>query len=397
MTERDVLLGFVHERARLRVGPLPRSGPNPREALEQVLVAALSKQPCKVSFSGGRDSSAVLATALDVARRHGLPEPAAFTLRYPGTVGTDEDQWQQAVIAHLRPADWQVVEIDARSAELLGPVGTASLRANGLLWPPTLHLENGWLARAQGTTIITGEGGDEVLGPHRATPLRTAAQLLRHHPRDLDLLLLRRVVREAAPAGARVTAARRRMSRTGYLSWLRPPFRDEALTQVASLTARVPWSWSNSLRGHLGMPALVLALANRDWLAAAYGARFIHPLLDPGFVDAVARHGGPLGYAGRTDAMRRIFGDLLPPAVLARSTKAAFNKAYNGSATRSFAEAWDGTGIDPRVVDIGTLRTLWLAEQVHAGTNALLQAAWLATNAPNPGPAGQPAGDQGLG
>ncbi len=161
MSARDVLFGFVGGEQPHHLEDLRVRGPAPRAALEGILAEELSQQRCLVSFSGGRDSSALLAVALDVARRHGLPEPAAFTLRYPGDAGAEESAWQQLVIDHLRPAAWEIVEVAPGSAEFLGPVGTASLKSNGMLWPPALHLETGWLGLCAGTTIITGEGGDE--------------------------------------------------------------------------------------------------------------------------------------------------------------------------------------------------------------------------------------------
>ena len=57
---------------------------SPRAALEAVVLRALLRPPCLVSFSGGRDSSLVLAIASDVARRHGLPLPVPATNRFPG-------------------------------------------------------------------------------------------------------------------------------------------------------------------------------------------------------------------------------------------------------------------------------------------------------------------------
>jgi asparagine synthase (glutamine-hydrolysing) len=62
---------------------LPQSPAAPvRDALENAMLPALRRSPCFVSFSGGRDSSAVLAVAVEVARRHGLPEPVPATMRF---------------------------------------------------------------------------------------------------------------------------------------------------------------------------------------------------------------------------------------------------------------------------------------------------------------------------
>src|SRR5215212_1324990 len=53
----------------------------PLEALEEAVLPALTQPPCLVSFSGGRDSSSVLAAATRAARREGLPAPVPVTLR----------------------------------------------------------------------------------------------------------------------------------------------------------------------------------------------------------------------------------------------------------------------------------------------------------------------------
>ncbi len=47
-----------------------------REAIERAVLPALQRQPCLVAFSGGRDSSAVLAVAALVARRPGWRSPS---------------------------------------------------------------------------------------------------------------------------------------------------------------------------------------------------------------------------------------------------------------------------------------------------------------------------------
>ena len=163
MSERDVLLGFVSGAPPRHLERLPPSGPTPRALLEQILAEELSRQTCFVSFSGGRDSSGLLAVALNVARRQGLPEPVALTLRYSENSDTEESAWQRLVVDHLRPKAWEIVEVAPDAAEFWARPGVASLRANGLLWPPALHLETGWMGRASGATVITGEGGDEIL------------------------------------------------------------------------------------------------------------------------------------------------------------------------------------------------------------------------------------------
>jgi asparagine synthase (glutamine-hydrolysing) len=77
--------------------------------------------------------------------------------------------------------------------------------------------------------------------------------------------------------------------------------------------------------------------------------------------------------------MSALFGDLLPRAVMERPTKAVFNRAFLGALTREFARDWDGTGVDPALVDIDRLREEWLSERPSALSGALLQSAWLGT------------------
>ena len=76
-------------------------GSTPLEALERELLPALLRPPCMVSFSGGRDSSAVLAGAVNLARREGLPPPIPVTNVFPDVREADEHQWQQHVVRHL--------------------------------------------------------------------------------------------------------------------------------------------------------------------------------------------------------------------------------------------------------------------------------------------------------
>ena len=66
---------------------LPETAATPRAAFEAAILPGLRRSPCLVSFSGGRDSSAVLATATAVARREGLPLPVPITHRFPSATG----------------------------------------------------------------------------------------------------------------------------------------------------------------------------------------------------------------------------------------------------------------------------------------------------------------------
>ena len=56
---------------------------HPLQALEDAMLEPLQRGACFVTFSGGRDSSAVLAVAARTAERQDLPAPVPITLRFP--------------------------------------------------------------------------------------------------------------------------------------------------------------------------------------------------------------------------------------------------------------------------------------------------------------------------
>ena len=65
--------------------------------------------------------------------------------------------------------------------------------------------------------------------------------------------------------------------------------------------------------------------------------------------------------------MRYLFGDLLPDAVLSRTTKASFNQTRWGSFEREYARNWSGEGIDPDLIDAEKLRAAWLSDDPPPG------------------------------
>jgi hypothetical protein len=89
--------------------------------LERAIARALRRSPCLVSFSGGHDSSLILAAATKVARREQLP--AAVTWRPDGAPAADESAWQEAVVAALQVSDWIRLAADD-DLDFVGPVVT---------------------------------------------------------------------------------------------------------------------------------------------------------------------------------------------------------------------------------------------------------------------------------
>jgi len=366
--------GWCSEHSDVDVGSSPTG--TPLAAVEGVLRPLLGSGPMMVTFSGGRDSSALLATACALARREGLLNPVAVTLRYPGVPTADESTWQERVVRHVGVADWLRLDLQPDQADLFGAVPLGSLRRHGLLWPPLLHQLASWLPAVSGATVVTGEGGDEVLGPRRLTLLRRALREYRHHPTHIRPQDVRSVLAPLAPSPLRQAAARRQQIAVPTV-WLQPDTALELARRVAADEAAEPLSWRRALLQHPHRRCLVYGEANRDLLGAEHGVRFVHPFLEPTVISALAHHGGPMGYAGRTDAMRKIFGSLLPDEVSARTSKARFNQAVIGPLSRQFLASWDGEGVDRSAVDVDGLRAAWAAELVPAGTMALAQAVWL--------------------
>lgn len=361
--------------------PTPAPGPraaSPRAALDRVLVPCLTNQPCYVAFSGGRDSSGVLAAATVLARREGLPDPVPVTEVYPDVPESDESSWQETVIRHLGLRDWMRLEIREEN-DLLGEVARDSLSRRGLLWPPPLHIKTTLLGQLQGGTLVTGEGGDEVLGDRRVAALARAVRV----PASVSSLgRARAAAIVLAPAMLRRQRIRRRLNGRDLQPWLRPHIREQHYGLLAQDLASEPLRASGSLRWLLRRRASVLTAGNYEQLAREHGMTLAQPLLDPPFVTAMADAVGGWGLRSRTEAMDLLFGHDLPAAVVARTSKAYFNRAYIGDATRQFARTWDGTGVDPELVDAQRLRQEWLSEFPSSISTLLLHSAWLGSAQP---------------
>jgi hypothetical protein len=353
--------------------PLPAaSGQSTRAALEDEVRAALVRPPCVVTFSGGRDSSAILALATLVARREGLPEPIAHTWRFPDVPTTHESEWQELVIAHLGLRDWERPSF-SEELELLGDVATAGLLAHGLLWPPNLHLHVPALDSARGGSVLTGWDGDRALGGRRfARAQAVLHRRVRPEPRDVlrvGFALAPRPVRHRVRNGASKFAAN--------FPWLRPSARRELIRR--SLAIPSPRRFHRWVAAYARERYLRVAVLNLAVVAAERDVTARHPLASARFLAALASEGGAVGMgATRTEVMRALFADLLPDEVLTRRTKAEFGRALWGPRSRAFAADWDGSGIDPELVDQEALRTAWRSENPLFGSGGVLQAAWLA-------------------
>lgn len=350
--------------------PLPaHDGRSARATFEGALEALLRSGPCFVSFSGGRDSSAVLATAVHVARREGLAPPIPITLRFPGVASTVETEWQEQVIRHLGVGEWERIEL-TDELDFLGPMAQACLRRHGLLWPPNAHFHVPMFRLARRGCVLTGLDGDGLLGAWRWA--RAQAVLSRRvRPRPKDALTVGLAL---APPWMR--GRLRRHSRPP-ITWLRRAAAEEFDRLWARESAGEPRRWDRRLRWYAGRRYLFLAKRSLAALAADEGTQVAHPLSDPAFLAALSHEGGRFGWGDRTQTMAALFGDLLPRAVIERPRKAEFGRAFWRAEARSFAAAWDGTGVDAEIVDADKLREAWRADNPVFGSVTPLQIAWL--------------------
>lgn len=342
-----------------------------RGALEDAIRPWLGRSPCLVGFSGGRDSSAMLAVATTLARREGLAAPVPITIRFPGVTDSDESRWQELVVRHLGVEDWVRLDIDDE-LDYLGPRATQLLRRHGVLWPPYFHYEQLLLERAAGGVLLSGHDGDGVFGTYPWAGLRG---LLRRErpPRRSDLLPL---ARRLAPAPLRRWEARLHHL---PLPWLRPEIRLAVETRFALELAGQPRRWDRWVPWLAQRRSITLGLSTIDLMAGECGTQAAHPFLDPRFLAALAREGGALGWGERTEVMQGLFSDVLPVEVLGRCAKSSLGGGFWRRGSRSFAAAWDGRGVDEEMVDPAALRTAWTARRPKLGALALLQSAWLAS------------------
>ena len=347
----------------------------PAGALKAAVVTALAEGLCLVSFSGGLDSSLVLAAATHAARERSLPDPVPVSVRFQRFPPADESRWQERVIRHLHLADWQRNEA-GDELDTIGPVATQVLRRHGVLYPANTFFHSPLLEQGRGGTLLTGFGGDDVFTNWSAQ--RTVDVLLRRERPELaDLFRLAQI---AGPRRVRRRVLRARLRRYSP-PWLRPQARSEFLERWISEELSEPRRWDRRVAWLARQRYVAVTRHSLDLIASDAGAKIEHPLLAPRFLAAVASAGGRTGWGDRSRALRALFAHLLPADVLARRDKARTGGALSRSYTRAFAENWQGGTFDPELVDEDALRYEWFKLEPGFGALHLLQAAWLASEA----------------
>jgi asparagine synthetase B (glutamine-hydrolysing) len=354
--------------------------PDVRAALEGTIRPALRRPPCFVAFSGGRDSSVLLAVAARLATREGLAPPVALTARFPGAPATDESAWQEGGISAVGLEGWERLSLSAEEVEALAPRVRERLLRHGLLYPPNAGLLLALLDRAGKGSLITGLGGDELLGAWRH---RGAADVLAGR-RPLGRGAIRALLRPLVPRALLRQRAARSPSRHGVPGspWLTPPAARAQARSLAAELAEEPHAWDARVRWKARRRRLALTRESLERVSKDTGTLFVHPLLDPRFAQALASAGGRRGFGDRTATLRALFGDMLPRELLERPTKAHFDEVFWGPATRAFARQvlLDGRLAVAELLDRAQVAAAWSAERPPAVTLLLLQASWLATS-----------------
>jgi hypothetical protein len=351
--------------------PLPRVEGDPRRVLEEVVLEALLRPPCVLGFSGGRDSSTLLAVATRVAAREGLDPPVPVTQTFPDLPETDEREWQELVARHLGIGDWLRIE-QRDELDILGPIARPVLERFGPTYPSNSHFVVPLLERANGGTLMTGIDGDTLFGGWRWQRLADVARGVAR-PRTHDLITAAHRLSPMAVQRWRL----RRAEAARPVQWLAPGARDRWREEIVRVLRVQPRSFGRYVSRLAGARYLALSRRQLDLYAADAGARVVHPFADPRFLAAVARWGGTHGRGSRTSIMVAVFSDVLPEPILTRGTKARFDRAYFGPHARAFAEEWDGSGVDPDLIDIEGLRAELASEAPASGVHSLLQWLWL--------------------
>ena len=349
--------------------PEPVPGRSALAALEDAILPAVARPPCIVTFSGGRDSSLVLAVAARVARREGLPLPIPATVRFLDMQGSEESSWQELVLEHLNLVERITIEVRT-DFDLVGPLAGKLLRRHGILWPLNVYLQASLLPPAREGSLLTGLMGDALFGGGRWFAVNEVLGG-RRKPVARDFLRLGLAL---APRWLRARVMERRVE---AFPWLRAGARKAFIALKSQAEASAPWRWDRWIEHLSHRRAWRIAKESMDQVAAAENALHLEPLADRSFLASLARTGGRYGIGDRTGIMRALFSDVLPDQVLSRSDKAVFGSAFVGPETKEFAWAWKGGGIDSTIVDPDALRAAWLGERFNTRAALLLQAAWL--------------------
>ena len=370
----EVACGLVLD-PRRRPAALPAAPPGdtPRAALEQAILPALRRGPCVVSFSGGRDSAAVLAVAAHVARRESLPLPSRSPTASPDAARADES-WQEAIVAHLRLPDWVRLE-HGDELDCIGPVArarAAAPRPAVAVQRPLPRADDRAGARRLGADRRSaatrrcrrrrGRGPGTVApgarGPSRATRCGSATPLApRGAAAQADRAAGRPALRLAA-AGRRAASSTRAIA----AEMAGEPARWRAALRLARRLAR-------ARRRHRQPRRAGRRRRRRDRAPAATTGRARR---------ARPRCPSPTRYTTAARRPRCSPATCCPPSCSRARTRRASTRRSGPATAAPSPRAGTASGVDAGLVDPERLRAEWSTAAPDARSFTLLQAAWLA-------------------
>ncbi len=278
-------------------------------------------------------------------------------MRWAGAADTDETSWQEMVLRHIGLDGVQVLEL-TDELDALGTMASDFLRVHGLRWPGNAYMHRPVIDVARGGTLMTGIGGDELFSNN--SPRRSIGQLARAG--------LPRRMREEVRLARGYSDDWRWLTPDGSMRVRRSLVRDELSW---------PYRWDRSLHYWYASRAFAAIDGALALVAAGRDVAVINPFVDRQVLAELGRLGGRRGFPSRTEAMRRVCGDLLPDALISRTTKASFSGAIWGPRTREFMESWSGGGLNPHYVDEARLCAEIDSDRPDFRTILLVHQAWL--------------------
>ncbi len=340
----------------------------PLDSLRSAIARVVSERTF-VEFSGGLDSSLVLAATVDVCRERGLPAPIPVTVRYPSAPETDESPYQQAMIDHLGLREHLIIEA-TDEFDLLGPAARQYLRSNGASCAARIPTRGHLYAHLEhGSVLLSGEGGDEAFRSAPLAPLRfvgTALATRRH--RHGAIGWIGRTIRD-------LELPSRRLLR-GAPDWLTPAAREQLSPAYRGTFGGRGRTMASSHRAYRSRRSLIAVIDELTTQAAGHGVTYAAPLLDLTFLAELTASTPNRDFVERNYYFHQHFASVLPRAILDRTTKVTFGRPIFGPDTAAFAASWNGVGLPDDLVQPELVRRAW--QHTRDGRSALmLQHAWM--------------------
>jgi asparagine synthase (glutamine-hydrolysing) len=341
--------------------------------------------PPAVLVSGGLDSSSIFCTALDIARKEGLPEPVGFTWTFPEGSAGDEEYFVRAIEGAY---DTQVIRVPMVHERLVA----GSRRQAWIVEAPRLNeswagLEAAWSAmHERGCRVqLSGLWGDQLMidqsylvdlfDRFRLADIRRHLAAYPLWMTDVDPGVFRRglvkdLIRWHVPRSL-IPSARRLNSRANGLRHDLPPVTDRLRATALGSARRTPIGGlsrtsvhGRSILGRVSSVQNVLGMASECTSAAAGGVESWLPMLDRDLISfLIAIPGEHMTPDGRSrgllrDAMQRV----VPDVILDRRSKGdgtAFSASALARQAQGIATVLSGDTVSARMgwVDSVTLRT----------------------------------------